>query len=303
MRTYFLSAMLGLAFVSTSFGQVKLEMKLNDGTHTSEITNHIEQKLTINGVEIPTSVDGRTSGKTTTSKRSANGEVRVQQKMESMQATIAAPGNDYSFDSANPDKAGTSQLEIVRDAHKALAKRSLTMVFDKDNKLTSVTPDQDYLGALPVAVQGLVKSEFDPEQLKKAAAQDLARLPTEAVNKGDTWDRTETVNLGAGQVMTFVSRYTYEGEADKNGKKLDKITSKTQSVDFNLEDNTLGLQLKNSNLKTEDENNVIWFDRERGMIVETNTSVRITGEITFVEGGNDLPAKLDLKIMVTATQK
>ncbi len=98
----------------------------------------------------------------------------------------------------------------------------------------AIESDQDGLSGLPEAIRPLVKGQLDPENLKKAANQEIDNLPTEPVNKGDSWQRAQTANFGAGQVMTFQNKFTYEGTIEKNGKTLDKITHKTLSVDFAL---------------------------------------------------------------------
>ena len=102
--------------------------------------------------------------------------------------------------------------------------------------------------------------------------------------------------FGAGQIMTFQTKYTYEGTVEKDGKTLDRITSKTLSVDYSLQDSPLPLQLKGSDLKAAESEGVTLFDRELGRAVESNSSIRITGEITFAVNNMDLPSKLDLKM-------
>ncbi len=128
-------------------------------------------------------------------------------------------------------------------------------------------------------------------------------MPTEPVNKGDSWQRAQSANLGAGQIMTFQNKFTYEGTVEKNGKTLDKITLKTLSVDFALQDSPLPLQLKGSALKATESDGTILFDRVLGQVVETTSSIRIEGEITFSVNNMDLPAKLDLKMQSSVVVK
>jgi hypothetical protein len=298
------SACLVLGLSTAAFGQVKLERKYAEGsTYTAESTNRIEQKLTIAGMEVDTAADTRTAVKATVGKRDVAGMLKIQEKIESLQINTVVMGQNYSFDSASPDTKGTSQLEILRDVHKALAKRVTTTVLDKMNRVYAIESDQDVLAGLPPEIQALAKGQLDPENLKRAANQEIDSLPTESVSKGDSWQRTESANFGGGQVMTFQTKYTYEGTVEKGGKSLDKITSKTLSVSFSLQDSPLPFTVKGSELKATESESVTLFDREVGQVVETTSSVRIEGDITFSVNNMDLPSKLDLKMQTGVVVK
>ena len=304
LRKTIVSACLVLGLSTASFAQVKLERKYHEGTtESAEATSKLEQKLSIAGMDTETNVETRSTIKATVGKRDAGGLLRVQGKIESLQITMGVQGMSYFFDSANPDNKGGSALEVLRDIHKALAQQTTTTIFDKDNKIYAIESDQDVLSNLPEEIRKLVKSQLDPEYLKKAANQELEQLPSGPVNKGDSWQRTEIVNFGAGQIMTFQTKYTYEGTVEKDGRTLDKITSKTLSVDYSLQDSPLPLTVKSSELKAAESESVVLFDRDLGQVVESTASIRITGDITFSVNNKDLPSKLDLKMQSNVARK
>jgi hypothetical protein len=278
-------------------GQVTLEQKfVDDSSYTTESTARLQQTLSIAGMDVETSSDTKSTSKSTLGKRDAEGKLHLEQKVQSLQVTIDVMGMNYTFDSANPDDKGTSPLEVIRDVHKALAKQTTTIVYDKSNRAVAVETNQDIVGSLPTAIQDLVKSQLDPAQLKNKANEEIDQVKADPVNKGDTWQRTVAANFGAGQMMDFKTEYTYEGTVDKDGKTLDRITSKILEVNFALDNSPLPLALKSSDLKAAESAGVILFDRQRGQIVDSNASMRITGEMTFTVNNMDLPAKLDLKI-------
>lgn len=304
LRTATLALGLVIASGLSAFGQVKLDRKIPEGaTLTVESTSRIEQKLTIAGMDTETASDTKSVVKAVSGKRDAAGMLRVEEKPESMQISTTVMGQNYFFDSANPDTAGSSALEVLRPLHKALSRSTTVKNYDKDNRLQTIEQDQNALNTVSEEVQKLVKSQLDPEYQKKTANQDLEKFPTDPVKKGDSWQRTETVNFGAGQVMTFQSRYTYEGTVEKDGKTLDKVTQKVESVDYTLQDSPLPFTVKGSQLKAAESDTTMLLDRKLGAIVDSKSALRITGEITFVIGGNDVPAKLDLKIESTAVLK
>ena len=299
-----LATCLVLGVSTVGFGQVKLEHKLQEGTsHTIDTSTKFDQKLTIAGMDVETKSDSRATIKGTVGKRDADGKLRVQDKVESLQVSVGSMGTNYNFDSANPDAKGESPLEILRDVHKAMSQRVSTTVYGKDNRVEAVQFDKDIVGGLPLEVQNLVKSQLNPESMKKEANEQLDQLPSEPVKPGDTWQRTTTANFGAGQVMTFHTELKYEGTVEKDGKTLDKITTKTLKVDFALQDSPLPFTLKSSDLKAAESKGEILFDRELGQTVASTSSLRVTGDITFVAGGTDLPAKLDLKMETATTVK
>ena len=100
--------------------------------------------------------------------------------------------------------------------------------------------------------------------------------------------------------MNFETTYTYEGPMEKDGKTLDKITAKTTAVEFALDKNSpLPLTLKSSKLSPEESETTILVDRSRKAKVESTSTIRIKGELTFSVNGMDLPSTLDLKMEST----
>lgn len=292
------------AMAAACQGQVTLKHKFHEGSsQVMETTGRIEQSLTINGMAIDTASDTRATTKITVGTRDVEGKLRVQEKTESLQISMDVMGMKYEFDSANPDNKGGSPLEILRDVHKALMRRTTTIVFDKSDKAVAVESNEDTLGTLPVEVQSLVKSQLDPEHLKTEANNAIDQIKRDPVNKGDTWQRVTSTNFGAGQIMDFKTEYTYDGTVEKDGKTFDKITSKNLSVTFALDNSPLPFSLKSADLKSPESNGVILFDRERGQVVESTSKVRVTGDIIFSLNGKDLPATLDLKIQSTTAVK
>jgi hypothetical protein len=304
IRTLLVSASIVFGIATSSQAQVKLQRKMVEGaTTTVETTNRVEQKLTIAGMDTETNSDTRAVSKVTTGKRDVAGMIKAQEKIESLNVSLNVMGQNYSFDSTSPDVKGSSMLEVLRDLHKALSKRTTTIVYGKDGRIHAIESDQDLLNSLPPELQANVKSQLDPEFLKKIANQELDQLPSDPVNVGDSWQRTEMVNFGAGQVMTFQKKYTYQGTVDKDGKKLDKITVKALSVDFALQDSPLPLQLKGSDLKADQTEGTILFNRDAGYVVEAQSAIRITGDIMFAINGMDLPSQIDLKLNASTVVK
>ena len=259
---------IGLAFVvcTAAQGEVRLVQKFQEGSSfTVETSSRLEQKLTIAGTDVDTAGDTRTVTKATVGQRDAEGKLRVDDKTELLQISMTVMGQNYTFDSANPDATGASQLEMFRGVHKALAQRTSAKIFDKFDRITAVESDTRAVDGLSDQVKSIVQSEFDPEQIRVQVAEERNQITSDPVKPGDTWKRTRTANFGAGQLMSFESEYTYQGTEEQGGKTLDKITVKTLSVKFAFDNSQIPLKLTSSDLKAEDLANTILFDRARDM--------------------------------------
>ncbi|MCY2963148.1 MAG: DUF6263 family protein [Planctomycetota bacterium] len=295
-RSFLLLCALSFCAASAQ-AQVKFEFKMRENsTTTSETTTKIEQNLKIAGMNQDSAIETRRKVKGTSGKRDGLGRLRVEEKPEEFYISINVGGAEYIFDSKNPDAKGTSPQEAARPIHKAISQQSMVFVHDKDNSLEEVEFDQQFLNTLDAAVQQQVKGQLNPESIKKQVKEHASQIPTNPVSKGDVWEHTSSVNLGAGQVMTFNSKYKYVGTEEKDGKTLDKITYEVTSVSFALEDSPLPLQVKGSNLKADKSGGVLYFDREQGNLAEESGKLHIVGTIAFEVNNNPLPAELDLTI-------
>ncbi|MGE3777418.1 MAG: DUF6263 family protein [Pirellulaceae bacterium] len=296
-KTWFVLAALFVCGSTATYGQVRLERKyIDDSTYKTETVSKLAQTLTMLGMTTDTTVDTRAVSVGKVGQRAADGTLKVKDHVQSLTVEMTIQGMKYSFDSQNPDNKGSSPFEMLRDVHKALAQKESTVIVDQHNRVTAVELDQSFLAGLPVNVQDLVKGQLDPENLKSVVNQEHDRLPSEPVRPGDTWVRTENMNLGAGQQMTFQMEYAYAGPVQQGDKSLDKITSKILSVAFTLQKGPIPLTLKGADLKAEKSEGTYLFDRQLGRIVDARWTGHLKGTLTFQANGMDIPSELDLTI-------
>ncbi len=291
-----LSSFLAAGWAMPAAAQVKLEHKRLEGRKTTlHTTMNLKQVLSLAGMNLETNSDRFVITTLQVGKRSADGNLRVDSTTGKMTLTIKLPGGMMLvFDSDDPSKkADIPQLEPILELLRAAAKARTTMVFDKQDELVAVE-------GLDKASEGLsddLKGELDPERAKKAAQQELKRLPTDPVKPGDTWSRNSDLDLGSGQVMSFTTEYKYVGEVTEVGKKFDKIESKTTAVSFTIDQNSkLPLRVAKSDLKPTESMETMLFDRAAGEWQHVKGKVRIQGDIEFTINGTPVPGKLDLTI-------
>jgi hypothetical protein len=122
-------------------------------------------------------------------------------------------------------------------------------------------------------------------------------MPDILVRPGESWERTETLELDAGQTLTFRKKYEYLGTEKKGEKTFDKIGVTVTEVKY-AQDPAVPTPLKatDSDLKVDSSSGTILFDREAGYIAFDQSKNRIKGKITFMADGKDVPGALDLTI-------
>ena len=281
--------------------QVTLELKYAEGTKSSSQTESlVNQTLTLGGRDVLTKSSTFMTMSSSIGTRGADGTLAIVERVESMQTELDLNGTKLQFDSVNPDKkADIPQLEPLLDLLRAAVKLPMTRTLEeKTNKLKSITlPEGEYERLGEAA-----KDRFDPVKLKKATEQALAYLPDGPVKVGDKWERATEVNLGSGQLMSFLTKYEYLGTVEQDGVTLDKIGGKAFEVSLSIVGNP-ALQLTKSDLKVKESATTHLFDRERGVLVSKVGKVRIDGPLTLVIGGMELEGKLDLTMEEKSTRQ
>jgi len=307
IRVFHLTTLVTLlvGFAATAPAQVTLKYKFPDGRKsTAEAKIKTSQTLTLAGNEL---VSGSEQSLTITSsngQRSADGSLTVSNKIEALKAEVTLPGGtEIAFDSAKPDAdpPGT-QFDFLLDVFKATAKSTWESVMNQGNRVVAVKGRDAAFADLPEAVRGAMKAQLDPEYLKAAANDELAKLPSDPVSPGDSWERTNTVRLDSGQRLTFTNKYTYEGNVQQDGKNLEKIASKTTAVDYSVEGES-PLKVLASDLKVAASEGEILFDPAYGQIVSQHSKVQVKGSLKLEVMGMEFPGQLDLTMENSVTLK
>jgi hypothetical protein len=285
-----------LFYASSLFAQATLTRKYQEGTtYKTQQTQKVEQKLKLNGIEIPTRSDTTILATTAYGKRDAEGNLPIDTKIESMKVALSIQGFNVNFDSAKPDeKASNPALEPALDQFRKLTGLVITQKISRDNKkVVSVERSKQDV-------------QVDPEDLKEQNQQSIDMVPAEPLKPGDKWQRTIKQDLGQGQIFTFQRNFEYAGQSDEfatvpGSRKLDKITATDASVEYSTRPNAgAGLTVKKSDLKVDSSKHTYLFDREAGRIIDEKNEVHITGNLDISINNMDFAGELDLTL---ATQE
>jgi hypothetical protein len=293
-----------LLFASPALAQVTFELKAPPGGATKQqAKSRLQQKLTIVGMPVESSVDSTIVSAYSFEAPNADGEVPIKVTFDSLLVDMQLPqGLALRYDSANPGPRNDNpQLAVVQDVYAALKGATLTYRV-KDRKVVGVEGAQQIVSQAPQQASELLKAALATDRLTKEFEQELDIFPTQAVNVGDSWMRTVTSFLDGNQTLTFDRKYEYAGTVEEGGKSFDRIKVADQAVRYAIGDNPQ-LTLKASDLKIDSSEGQILYDRERGSIAKSDLSSRIKGSLTLVANGMELPSELDLTIVRNDTEQ
>jgi hypothetical protein len=274
-----------LVWSQAAQAQVKLEHKYTEGQKlTYKTTAKTHQTLTLMGMEIETSEERSMITSMTTGKRRADSTLPVERKVESLRSEMNLPGGmNLKFDTADPNaKIDAPGLAFLGDLLKLAGEVVYTVVLDDHNKVKAIEGTEklkEKAEKLEGPAKDLMSKQFESEKLKKSFEQESQILPDVLARPGDTWERSQTIEIGGGQTLSFRKKFEYTGTEKKGDKSLDKISSKIIEVKYETDpDSNLPLKPVKSDLKPESSEGTILFDREGGHVVTSTDKVRIKGD-------------------------
>ena len=295
-----------LALLSTHAvqAQVKLEYKFAEGKKlTYKSTTKTKQILTIQNTAIETENDQVVVSSRTAAKRRDDATLPVEEKVESLHVELSLPGGiNVTFDSSNPDaKIENPALAFLGEALKLSAETTYTVVLDEQNKVKAVEGTEKLLekaDKLSPQAKDLVHGRMQFDKVKMRFEQELRVLPDVLARPGESWERTEVLDIGSGQTLTFKRKYEYRGTEKRGDKMLDKITNKVTEVELKMDPAVDSpLKVVKADLKPAFSEGTLLFDREAGHVVSAKGKLQIKSDMmTLSLNGAELPGALDLTI-------
>ncbi len=286
-----------------SQAQVKLEYKFPEGQKlTYKTTSKTSQVLTLMGQGIETESKETVINTSTVGKKRADNTVPVEEKVDSLKAELSLPGGmTISFDSKDPNsKIDNPQFSFLSDVYKLFSQLAYTVVLDSQLKVKAVEGTEKLLekaDALNELGKQSVRNRLDSHRLKTQFEQTHGNLPEVLARPGEPWERTERLELGGGQTLTFHKKYEYAGNEKRGAATLEKINVKITEVTYAMDPNSPSpLKVTKSDLKVESGTGTILFDREGGHVVTANGKTHIKGSMAFTAAGQNIPGELDLTI-------
>jgi hypothetical protein len=198
---------LSLLFLSVcsvaASADVVLKRKFADGaTFKKRETVKVKQSLILSGNDLGTESNTELVNRNTYGQRTADGNLAVTTKVESIKSDLKLPGGvAVQFDSDKPDaKSENPAAQIVIEALRKGAGAVITFHLDRQDRVQSVEG---------VPEGGLQR---DPEEIKDELQRSIDLFPEKPLQPGDTWEKEVKQDLGQGQVFTFQRKFEYVGQ-------------------------------------------------------------------------------------------
>jgi hypothetical protein len=288
--------------VQPACAQLTLAPKYVPG-ETSNTTEHVrfDQTLTLLGAAQVSGADMTYVIETSNGQPDGQGRVAIEQTFRSMVSEIRLPtGGTIRYDSANPagNTSTDPQVQVLMDVFGALLDQPIAYRIDAQGKVVGMDGIKEIIRRAPEAAAKALEKELNEDRLKRDVQQELDALPRDAVKVGDTWMRTEVMDLGGGQTLTFDRKYEYAGEVDENGRKLHRVAIVDEKVVLAAPPE---IPIKSSDLKIESSTGAVLIDLEQGRVVRRELNDTIAGSLVLNINGMEIPGELDLKVETKRT--
>jgi len=269
-----LALLAALVVAGSAPAQTTLRYKFKEGEKLDYVMDQ-DQKMTmsVGGQDIEMKVNMTMDMQWETKKVDADGNAQVRVSFTRAKMSMTGPMGKVEVDSKDTNEPDDPAGQIFAQVVKAIGAMDMSFTMDargemKDLKVSDAglkklqnLPGVDKLGDM-----------LSPDSFKSMMGGNMV-LPQDAVAKGKSWSQKTDQKTPFGKV-TGTTKYTYEGEVDKNGKKLEKIALKP---DVKIEaDPNAPVQIK---VKGGSGKGHSLFDNQAGRIAETVNETTMQMEV------------------------
>lgn len=288
-------ALLGLALPASAAEEVVIDSRIPEGQRMrTEVRTETEQTLTLAGMPIPSKTTQMMIILSEPAGDAGEGEHKTRSWFDAFQQQLSVAGIEMQFDKGNPkDEAPIPQLKPVADLLRALSEAKWVSTQTDNGTVKALEFEGFPFANLPDGARG----EITPERMMNQANQIAKRLPEKPVNVGDSWTRSETMPLEAGQTLTFEKEFTFRGPVENTDPVVWKIEMRHKNVDFRMAaDSPSPVKISNSELKVSKTDGEILYDPAAKRIVASREVVTLEGKLGINVNGMDLPGELKLTL-------
>ncbi len=278
-------------------GKVTLEWKFEKNkTFYQTMTTSTEQTMKVMNNDV-TQKQKQTFYFSWTPQKEEGGKVTLEQKILGVKMDIDIGGSPIKYDSTSA--AVNNASNPLNGFFKALVGSSFTVTLDKKTlKITDIKGREEFVKKLVSAnmqMKPLLEKILSEDALREMAEPTFAVVPSEVVEKGKTWTKETTLDMGP--IGKYKNEYTYKYDGADDKTKLDKIDVDTK-LTYSPPDKADGVgglpfRIKSADLKSKNAKGTVWFNRDKGRVDKTNMSVELDGTLDIEIGGQQ--TKVDLK--------
>ena len=280
--------------------QVTLAVKRLPGRTTQRTERTVvEHIFDVMGMKVEIAEDTTTVLTDTVGQTGVGGETPVTVRYDAIAQTkrdVQGPVLRYDSRKRN-SKTDDWSFNLLIEGFDATIGTELTYRFATNGAVASVDGLEATLQRLPRSVAHALRTQLKSARLMADRQQEIDRLPTDPVNAGDTWLRTEVLATNMG-IFVVERQYEYAGVTRQDGRSFDHIRFSDRSIAQPASPNPAEPELVSyDNLKIQSSEGTLLFDREAGETVECDASLRFTGVLKSPSENGDFSAEMDISIL------
>jgi hypothetical protein len=308
-RGLFSLVLAGLVTASAAAQDVTLEWKLvKDKPFYQTMNTTTDQTMKVMGTDVTQKQDQTFYFSWTPTEDPKDGKLKLRQKIIGLKMNIDIGGSKINYDSTVKDNpAGTNNP--LNKFFDALNNVEFTVTLDtKANKVTDISDPGEFVKKLSdqnPQMRPLLEKILSKQALIDMADPTFAALPGGKKKKGDTWDRSTTLDMGP--IGKYETKYTYTFEGPVDPKKADgdqKISVKS-TLTYTPPDEKvaagLPFKIKAAQLEGKDSTGTVIYDPKAGMIKSSTLGLTLTGNLTIEIGQQSTAVDLTQKQATTNT--
>jgi Family of unknown function (DUF6263) len=224
-----------------------------------EVTTLTKQTMTVMGQRIAQNQTLVFIVSWTPREQDRNKNWLIVHRLEAIKCDIEIAGNEITYDSSN---RGRGKLDPLGDYFAPLVGSELKFMLSPEYKIIKIDGTEENL-----RTNALLKQLWGKGELEQMAETMFATVPTVALQKGASWQRT-------GQTYSTTNKYTYEGKEGKFDKiKVEGLGETTGPALNKLP----ALPLTNVAIKNAP--GTILFDPDKHRIVSTEWKTTLEGKL------------------------
>jgi hypothetical protein len=212
----------------------------------------------------------------TVKKLNKDGSAEIEARIESFQM--------------KPRQEDTKQLAWLRET-------GFTITVTPSGEVKGLKGIKAYLAQIPKEQRDSARLYATEQHLSQNFIDLFSRVPHTGEQAADVWERKVTQDLGPMGLYKAASKYRLAGA--RKGMQRIEWKSNVRMGPPRKEDRQAVLILKKCDLRGE-ETGKLFFDPVRGRMIESSSTLRLTGSETLTMGENDLDLQID-DVMTTRT--
>jgi hypothetical protein len=271
-------ALASLVVSSATQAQTTLRYKFKEGEKLEYVVDQ-DQKISMNllgmDVDMKTSMVMEMTWQTLKVDEQGNATAKV--TMTRVKLTMeGGPIGKIEVNSTDKDEPDDALGKVFFQIAKSIGGMEMTFTADPTGDIRDVKISEGALKKLK-KLPGIPGGGdvFGPDSFKSIVhGSIIVPVPKDAVSKGKSWSHKMEQKTGMGKI-TADTKYTYEGQIEKNGAKLEKIVAKPElKIEAADPDSPIKMKMKSSTAK-----GFALFDNKIGRIAASSTEGAMRMEI------------------------